>query len=237
MGSVLLIKNNYSVDEELLEQLREKYKIHLANDAWDGLNVIDENNIDVFVIFSGNHTEPSTKDFIKGLHQEGFDVVPIIFISEKQSEELLADMNKMGYWYFISYPVDYKDFKTVLKRAMNIAEAFDKKSIMLKKQRHLYTYKVRDISRIQRSSKNRHIIVYSRDPITGIEKKEEFFFEYPLHYFIKRHGLEKYIKQAQKGWLVHASEVVKIKTDDMELVLRCGTVIPTSKKYIDNFKK
>ena len=125
---------------------------------------------------------------------------------------------------------------TMLEGAMGIASVLNVKTIILKKNRHLYPLEVRNISRVQRS-RNKHIFVYSRDPITGVEEKEEFFFEYPLHYFIKRHGLEKHIKQAQQSWLVHVSEVRKINIEDMELTLRNGVTVPTSKKYIDNFTK
>ena len=211
------------------------YKVYLAKDAWEGLDIIDENYIDIFAIVSNDHIEKSTWDFLNELHKEREKITPIIFVSEKPSEDLNANIYKYG-WYFIPHPIDHTDFMTLTKRVMKVANGLDDKVIELKKNRHYYTYKVKNITRIQRT-RAKHIKVFSRDDVTHAEEEEEFFYEFPLHRFIEDHDIEKYMKQAQQSWLVNASEVKIVNPTDMELVLRNKAVVPTSKNYIDNFYK
>ena len=234
MGSILIITNNYEIDPELLELLEKEYRIHIASDTWDGLNIIDEHHIDTFAIMSNDYIEKSIMDLLIELAASRSIATPVIFISENPRETLQSKVNKSGSWYLIEYPLNHGDFMTMIRNTMIIANALNDRSITIRKKRIPYTYKVRNISRIKRT-KDRYIKIYSRNPITLIEEEEEFFYEFPLPEFLKEYGIEKEIKQAQQSWLVNASEIKEVRKADMELVLANGIVIPTSKKYINNF--
>jgi len=121
-----------------------------------------------------------------------------------------------------------------VEEAKKIANFLDDKAIKIRKNRHLYTYKVKDISRIYRT-RDKYINIYSRNPVTLAEEVEEFYCEFSLPSFLKFHGIEKYMKQAQQSWLVNVSEVKIVNSTDMELVLWDGNIVPTSSKYIKNF--
>ena len=236
VGSILFVKNNYEIDSELLKRLEKDYKTYVAIDTWAGLDIISEQHIDTFIFMSDNHIEKSTQNFLKELYTERSQLTPIIFVSEKPDKALQSKINKSNSWYFTPYPIHHEDFIEIVKNSMVMATLLDDKSIILKKSGHEYHYNIRDISRIQRS-KDKHIKVYSRNAETGIKNTEEFFYNYPLHKFSKHHNIEKQIKQAHQSWLVNASKVKEIRVADTELVLTDGTVVPTSRKYINNFRK
>jgi len=235
LGSILIIQNSYEIDQDLLELLEKAYQVHTASDTWEGLNIIDEYHIDIFVIISNDHIEASTKDFLKELWKKRSKHTPVVFISEKPSENLQFSLYKNSSWYFAEYPINHEAFISIINHAMELVNILDDQSIMLKKNRYLYPYKVKNISRIERT-RNRYIKIYSRNPITLVEEQKEFFYPDPLHEFSKRHGVEKQIKQAQQSWLVNVSDIKEIRTTDMELVLVGGAVVPTSSKFIDNFR-
>jgi len=236
VGSILFVKNNYEIDSELLKQLEKDYRIYVAIDTWDGLDIISDHHIDTFIFMSDNHIEKSVQNFLKELYMERSQLTPIIFISEKPSEILQLKINKSSSWCFTPYPIHHKDFIEIIKSSMKMATFLNDRTIALKKSGHEYHYSVRNISRVQRS-RDRYVKVYSRDSETDIEDVEEFFYDHPLHKFSKHHDIEKQIKQAHQSWLVNASKVKEIRVADTELVLTDGTVVPTSRKYINNFRK
>lgn len=233
MGSILIIKNDYEFDPELLKRLEQDYRIHFSKDAWDALDIISENYIDIFAIISNDHHEASIEDFFRELEATRSDATPIILISEKPSKDLQSKAHQKG-WYLIGYPINHQHFISAIKRSTIIANALDDRIIILEKRGHKYPYKIRNISRIQRT-KNRYIKVYSRNAITLVEEEEEFFYEHPLYEFPKHYDIEGQIKQAQQSWLVNVSEIKEIRITDTELVLHSGVVVPTSKNYIKNF--
>ena len=234
MGSILIIHNDYDIDPALQKILKQEYTVHVAQDTWEGLDIIDENHIDIFVIMSNNHFETTIENFLKELRKIRSDVTPIIFISKKSTEALNLEILKNGGWYFIEYPIDNQAFLIMIKNAMKIANALDDRMILLKKKRHTYPYQVKNIIRIQRS-RDRYIKVYSRNILTHIEETEEFFYDAPLSNFPIEHGIEKQLKQAYQSWLVNISEIKKINEPDMELEMINGTKVPLSRKYSENF--
>lgn len=238
LGSVLIIKNNYEIDLKLLKQLEKSDKIYMAVDAWEGLDIIDEHYIDIFVILSINPIEKSTWEFLSELYNSRSRITPIIFVAEQPSENLQSEINKNGNWYFIKYPLHHQDFISIIKNAMLIANVLDDKGFVLTKDGLPYAYQIKHISRIERN-KHRYIKIYHRNPLSQIEETEEFPYKKSLDYFLEEYHLTKYIKQASQSWLVSVAEVKEIRTvnNKKELILTNGTVIPTSRIYLKNFQK
>ncbi|MCL1990172.1 MAG: LytTR family transcriptional regulator DNA-binding domain-containing protein [Defluviitaleaceae bacterium] len=235
-GSILFITNNHEIEPTLLKQLEKAYKVYLASDTWDGIDMMNENHIDAFAIMSNWHIEPVTENLLEELRKTRSKFTPTIFISKQPSDDLNTRLYTRSGWYFSVYPIHQERFMTIVSDAMELAHSVDDKTIKLKKNRDEYPYKVRNISRIKRS-RHRCIKIYSQNPITGVEEEEEFFYDLPLATFLKNNGIEKYIKQSHQSWLVNVSKVKEVRTADTELVLFDGTVVPTSKKFIVNFKK
>ena len=237
MGSILIIKNNYEVDPELLKLLKQSYKVHLAEDAWHGQDILSENYIDVSIIASDDHIEKSTWDFINELHRDRLETTPIIFISKKLNEQLSTELLERGGWFFLSYPIDKEKFLAILKnQAMAMAQVYNTKGIILKKSRESYHYKIKDISRIERTT-SKSIAVYTFNSHTLEETKKEFRYEFSLVGFLKLHNIENFFTQASQSCLVNTAEVEVVKGSTMELVLRCGASVPVSRNYIKNFRK
>ena len=236
VGSILFIKNNYEIDPELLKQLEKDYKTYIVIDTWEGLDIISDHHIDTFIFMSDNHIEKSTHEFLDELHKERTKFTPIIFISKQPNDDLHKNLYENSSWNFISYPINHEKFIRMIKNSMAMADFLDDRIIVLEKSGHEYRYNIRNISRIQRS-RDRHIKIYSRNSETGIEDAEEFFYDHPLHKFPKHHGIQKQIKQAYQSWLVNTSNVKEVRITDTELVLNNGVVVPTSRKYITNFRK
>lgn len=233
MESILIIKNEYEIKLSVQEQLEQDYKVYFADDTWGGLDAIEEKHIDIFVVGSDGHDTDPVWDFIKELHLNRWEATPIIFISKEPADNLYKKANNYG-WYLLSYPVDSENFTTVVKRAMVVATALNEKFITLKKDGHDYKFNVKDITHIHRK-RDKYITIYSYDPMTHIEHENEFYFGFALSYFLKRYEITKYIKQTHRSWLVNNSQVKSINRKDMEITLRCGVTIPTSRKYISDF--
>jgi len=234
VGSILIIKNSYEIDPKLLELLEAEHQVYIESETWGGLDVIDEHHIDVFVVMSDDHVELSIWEFLKAAREGRSRFTPIIFISKQQNDVLQSEINKRGSWYFLLFPVNQEDFLTIVEDSMEMVGMLDEKTIILEKSGHAYPYKVKDISRVERTPKRR-IKIYSQKPGTNEEEEEEFFFDEPLEEFIKIHGIGTQIKKAYQSFLVNASHVKEVRKVDKELVLRNGVVVPTSKKFIDNF--
>jgi len=237
MERILIIKNNHDLDVELQRQLEESYQIHLAKDAFEGQTIINKNYIDVSIIISDNHIEEDTWSFIKMLHVEQSELSPIIFISNEVSKELQAHLCVTYGWFFTSSPIEHEILMEIISKAMEIAQVINEKSIRLKKKKghsFAYKYKLKDISRIERS-RDRTIKIYASNSFYGEEL--EFFYPFPLQEFLVEHGIEKEFKQAHQSWLVNVSHVRKIFLTDLKLILADGTVVPSSRKFIGQFKE
>lgn len=235
MESILLITNNYEIDPELQALLEQNYKIFIAKNTSSGLAILAEEYIDVFIIMSDHYIEEGNQDFVMQLYSE-LDrpkVTPIIFSSTELSEELNADILKYG-WDFVPYPLHYDYLMLILKKAMIIANTISDQTIFLKKSAREYRYKVKNILRIERS-RNRHVKVHSRNPLTQEMEVEEFYFEFPLGQFIKRHGIKRYLVQSQQSWIVNVTEIKIVDPVYMMLIMLDGTAVPTSLKFVGNF--
>lgn len=236
MGSILIVQNDYKINLELLELLEKEYHIYVAEDVWEGLNLIEEHYIDTFVMMLDRHIGEEIKRFLKELWKNRSKHTPIVFIAEKPSEELHLHLYKNSSWYFTEYPINYEDFISIIAHSMELADILNDKGIVLKSNRHLYLYKVKNISRIERS-KNRYINIYSHNPTMLTEEVQTFYYPGTLQKFLKEYDVEKQIKQAHQSWLVNISDIKEVRITDLELVLMNGTIIPTSKKFIHNFRK
>lgn len=237
MGSILIIQNNYEIEEELQKKIKTVCNLYIAQDVWEGLDIIEEHYVDAFAIISEEHIEKATWEFLNELRKNRSKFTNIIFISATPSKELQVHLFKNNTWCFIPLPIVHDDFMSMVKNAIEMANFFDDKSIILRKNHHDYRYQVKNILKIERS-KNRYIKIYTWDPLapqTG--KEEEFFYDAPLYEFIEEHGIEKQFKQAYQSWLVNEAKIVEIRRSDLELVLADGSVVPTSKKFINNFSK
>ena len=235
LGSVLIVNNDRKFDSTLLKWLEQNYKIYFATDGWDALDIISEYHIDVPIVMSDDHHEAFIEEFFKELEATRSAAMPVILISANPNPPLQAKAHQKG-WYLIKAPIEHQLFIDVINRTMIVADALNDKTLILEKNSHKYPYKVKNITRIQRS-RDRCINVYSLNPATLVEEVKEFSFKSTLAQFPKQYNIEKYFKQAQQSWLVNASMVKEIRTVDMELVLFDGTVVPTSKKFIENFIK
>ena len=238
MKSILIIKDNEVIDPDFPVELETLYKVYFAQDAREGLDIINEYYIDLFVIMSGDHTKRSIKNFLKELYSKRSKFTPIIFIAEKPSKTLQSKLYTRSGWCFIKYPIERENFSIVIKNATEMASLFDDdKYIVLTKnmRREKHVYKVIDITRIQRS-KPSYIKVYSRNALTSVEEEKEFFYRESLQKFLEDYDIGKRFKQAQQSWLVNISEVKKIRKADLTLILNNGVEVPTSKKYIANFR-
>jgi len=228
-----MITHDYDIEPELLKTLADKYRSHVVKNAWDGLDAIAEAYFDVFVVFSNDHSEAHIEAFFNELEKMQALATPIILVSENPSEALQTKAHQNA-WYLFSRPINLLYFMTAIDRSVHLANALDQRTIILEKGGHKYKYRIRDIQRVQKS-RDRNVLVYSVDALTGKEIAREFFFKHALSRFPAYYGIEKQLKQAQQSWLVNAFRVTEIRTNDMELVLDDGTVVPTSKKYMRNF--
>ena len=236
LGSILIIKNNYELQPEVLERLEKVYKVYVVEDTWGGLDTIDEHHIDIFAIMLDDYIEASTQDFLKELNKSRSRFTPVIFIAKVSNEQLKSVCYKRSSRYLTSHPIHHEELMLIIKDAMEIAVLLDDKSIVLEKVGHQCHYKVRDISRIERS-RNRTIKVYSRNPDSQMDESEEFHFDAPLAEFPKQHGIEKYLEKPHQSWLVNKSHVRSVRTADMEIDLAHGIAVPANKAYIKKFKK
>lgn len=125
----------------------------------------------------------------------------------------------------------------MIKELMTIINALDEKIITLKKDGMLYSYNARNLSRVQRVDR-RYIRIYRQEAPYSPDEGETFFYVGSLANFITDLGLEKYLKQANRSWLVNPSVINNINraSDRIELVLKNNEVVPTSRNHVKKFQ-
>ena len=232
MGSILIIKNNNEIEANIEKALEKDYKIYVVNELWDGLDILDANHIDVFVIIFDGYFDEKIWDFIKEVHTKYLETTPFIFVSEKPNEKLYETIAEYP-WYHISYPINYERFLTVIKRAVRFADNLDDKMVILKKNSADYYYKAKFVTSVQRK-RDKYVTVSSCEPQISHEK-QEYSFKYPLADFITRHQLTKYLTQVHQSWLVNKEQIIKVSKTDMDLELKCGTRVPIGPNFIEQF--
>lgn len=93
----------------MLKLLESKYKVYVRQDAYNGVELISENYVDIFVIMSDNHIETETWEFINELHKNRMKITPIVFVSHTLSDDLESHRHRYG-WFFHLYPIRHEDF-------------------------------------------------------------------------------------------------------------------------------
>ena len=239
MRSALIILNNYVIDPELLLILKKMWRVYVADNTWDGQTIMEKNHMDIFIIFSDDHINQVTWRLIKEIHKKRSRMTPIIFVAEKQSEDLISPLADYGGWYFEPYPLDHQKMLKKLDYAMEDADVLHTKAIRLKKRNEVYDFKIKHVIYVERIEAKR-IRVCFYNPATLVEETEEFYDALGLSSFTKRHGIESYMKQTHQSWLVNTSFIRKLQTRGKsiyEIILLNGTNIPTGRKHIENFLK
>ncbi|MCL2559386.1 MAG: LytTR family transcriptional regulator DNA-binding domain-containing protein [Turicibacter sp.] len=236
MGSVLIIKNNYEIEQALQDKLKEKYQLHIVEDAWSGLDTLDEHHIDVFIMMSAEETSDEILNFLRQAREDHSEWTPTIFISTERTEKLQLERDKSVASFFIPYPIIDNELLERLETCVRVAVLFDDQTIIIEKNGDDYKYKVKHVSRIERI-KGRRIKVYYHNPVTQMEETEDFYYDHPLEDFITFHRVENRIRQAHQSWLVNTSHVKSVSSADYELILYDGKAVPTSRKFIGNFKR
>lgn len=235
-GSILVIRNDYKIDSGFQTELEINYQLHIVENTQFALDVIDDHYIDIFIFMSDEHIEISTEAFLNNLLNANRSIItPVVFVSKNSNEELQKRINLSCNWYFLLYPIDFEDLKFVLKQIENTLEFFEK-SITLEKDGFEYEYRVKDISRIERSG-NRKITVFGMHTLDDLATELEFTYRSSLEKFLVEFGVDKKIKQAHQSWLVNVSKIREVRPTTMELVLDDGTIVPSSRKFIGQFYK
>jgi len=236
LGSILIIEeDNLKFEPKLLEQLEKDHKTFVACNIPLGGKIIYKYHIDMAIMLSKYHIKKTTKDFITSeLHKICGETIPIIFVSEEVNVELNELLDDYLWWRSYTFPFNYQKIISVTNQMMRFANSFGMKRITLKKKYNPHSFYIKDISHFYRP-KEKHITVHSQDPETLAKKEEDFFCKLSLDFFPKHHDIEKYFKQANQSCLVNVLHIRIVKRGKMELVLRCGTIIPTSRIYIHNF--
>jgi len=237
LRSILIIKEDgLKIDPKLLEQFEKEHKTYVACSLTMGDKIIDKYHIDMALIVAKYHIKSETKKFIKELHERYEETIPIIFVSEEVNAELSELLDDYVWWRSIRYPIDHQKIMSQIDKMMKFANSFDVKKFTLKKNYHSYTYSVKNVSHFYRPADKR-VVICNLDPITLVKEEEDFFYKFRLDLFPVHHDIERYFKQANQSCFVNSAYVKIVKPGKMELVLRCGKIISTSKNYIHNFIK
>lgn len=115
----------------------------------------------------------------------------------------------------------------------SIANVLSDKGITFRRKSENFSYKATNIVRIEKVG--RYLSFYYRCPIENKVKLENYYFEFSLKRFLKQHGLEMYLKQAHRNWLVNPSYIKYVDKSTMHIVFFNGETVPTSKLYVNNF--
>jgi len=234
LGNILIIKNDYVMDPELLSSLKQTYQVDLVEDVADGIDTLsdDESYHDIFVIMSKKHIDETTEEFLQKLAQARTMMTPVIFVSEEQNKALISGVSRKSSWYFSEYPIDHEVFMEIMEDAMILANMSEDKSIVFERNGLKYPVKQSHIFCIERNGA-RKIKIYVQDQRTLDIKIMEFSYRASLSKLIEEHGIGKWFKQAQQSWLVNMNWVRDIDKNKMVITLINGTVISTSKLFVD----
>ncbi len=137
---------------------RENYTILTAEDANEGLNILQAREVDLLI---SDHHMPgmSGVEFLQKVKAEYPDILTIMLTGHKEIEIAMHAINDAGVYKFILKPWDDEDFKLTIKRALE--------SLDLVRERNVLRERVRARDSILRNLEKEH------PGITKVEKDDD----------------------------------------------------------------
>lgn len=137
---------------------REDYNIMTAQDADEGLNLLQAREIDLLI---SDHNMPgmSGVEFLQKVKAEYPDILTIMLTGQKEIEVAMQAINDAGVYKFILKPWDDDDFKLTIRRALE--------SLDLVRERNMLRERVKSRDSILRNLEKEH------PGITKVEKDDE----------------------------------------------------------------
>jgi len=235
IGSILIVKNNFEFDLELQNQLEARYFTCMAQDVEDAIDMIEDTSFDAIIIMLETDIDVSTWDLVDRVQRIYENCSAFIFMAKNASSSLQSTVYRGMNWNCIPFSINQEDFVNVCSKAINLAQRLYGKTIVLEQKRQRYEYNVNAISRIERSG-DRKIKISGQHSRIDHSVELEFTFNGSLQKFIEEYGVGDKIKQAHKSWLVNMSYIKSVDPTGMLLYLDDGTVVMTSRKFIDEFR-
>jgi len=233
--SILMVTNNFKFDSNLLEALKKDYKVYVAKEGWEAQDMMEHFQIDVFVVASDDHLEYNMENFFAHLESTRSPATPVILITRKPSDLVQHRADDKG-WYLVRYPLDVEQFLNCVKNSAFIANLLDERSLILERSGGDRIFMLKDVFAIERGE-GKSVFVHYIDPDDGRNLKERFIHKRSMADFLGDYKIEKQFAQAQQSWLINRSFVLEIDSVGYELHLKNGRIIPTSKNYINNFRR
>jgi len=238
---LIVVEDDYEItpeEQRVIDKIFHKtYIVNIEKNNWGALDIIDKFHIDVVALMSDDHEKESIQEIVREFFRGRPILTPLIFISKKRSENILASISLNGSRFFLKYPIDLKNLMIVMNNATSAMNFFGEKE---EKQKIVtlggIPYEMADISNLEIVEKRR-VKVYGSN-LMDDEIEKVIFYEHSMEDFLKRNGMAKDFQQVRKERFVNLEHVKRVRIADRkgEVIMKDGTVLSASLKFAKELK-
>lgn len=218
-----------------IQSMDREGKIYATSDVKEALEIVKQVSIDIFLVDIAieNYINSLTGlDFIKEVRKI-HRYTPIIVVSSSlETQQMIQSFNEFKIFAYIDKRFDSEQVEIELKKALEISELSNNRTISLKKKNDIKVYPTRNIFCIQRMPHGKKkVLVTSYDDTINEITTEEFSIRSSLGEILDLLDNDKDIIRVHQSWLINPKMIRGLSFLKEELTLVSDIKVPIGSTY------